>query len=976
MSLLLRIWSIFVITFKRLLTHLGLTLATSVGLIAAVALIMSIPLYADAVYYRLLYEGALGDQAAAAGGEHEPFAFLFRYVGKTSDPRQWEDVLPVDQYLFTRVAGELDMPIKLAVRSFSTDNVRLFASADAAYESSREPLSWTSFGFVSGLADQIQITEGAWPAPATYEKDNPVEALVGQAMADKLGLQVGETYVAFAPRETSGVRLPQFPVRISGIWQPRDPDADYWFYSPAALGEQLLVPEESFLGRIAVELDDDAYLASWYLLLDTSSLHADQASRLLTRLTQVQQRVSALLPGTTLPISPVSALQSYMTASRLLTVLLYAFSIPIVGLLLAFVWLVASLSVRQRRNEFAVLRSRGATTVQVVAMAAVEGVVLGMIALAVAWPVSQWITQTIGRAASFLDFSREATLRVSMTQTAWRFGLAAVVLVIVAQVIPAIGAAKHTIVTYKQDRARSLQRPWWQRAWLDILLLIPVLYGAYLLREQGGIVGSALGGLFGSDPFQNPLLFLTPALAVFACTLFLLRIVPLVMAGFAWLLGRIGGVGPLLAARQLSRTPGGYSTPLMLLTLTLSLSAYTASLAATLDNHLYDRNYYRIGADFRISDSGENASPFTLPTSPSSTLGGGSSGTTSATAEDSGTSERVWNFLPVEDYLKAPGVQAATRVGRFPAGAQLSGGLQSGIFLGVDRADFAAASYWRRDFAATRLGALMNALATTSDGVLLPRELMGQNALHTGDSLNLTVVTAGVRQQLTLKIVGSFDLFPTWYPSEDGPLFVGNLDYLYDQAGNQFPYEVWLKTERGVNAEQVAEAVLSLNPRVSDWNFALERLSAEQNEPERQGLFGFLSIGFIAAALLTVLGFFLYAFFSFRQRFVELGILRAIGLSTPGMVVFLASELAFLIFGGLAAGTGLGVWASKLFIPYLQVGAEVTNRIPPYVVEIAWPAIMRIWLLFGLLFVVALTVLAGLLARMRIAQAVKLGETT
>lgn len=972
MSLLSRVWSICIVAFKRLITHLGLTLAASLGLVAAIALIMSIPLYADAVYYRLLYEGALGDEAAVTGGEHRPFALLFRYVGKSSDPRQWEDVLPVDQYLFTRAPGELGLPVRLAVRSFSTDNVRLFASQDAAYESSREPLSWTSFGFVSGLADQITITDGAWPANATLDADSPVEVLVGGALADKLGVQVGETYVVFAPRET-GSALPQFPIRVSGVWQPRDPDSPYWFYSPAALGEQLLVPEESFLGRVSIELNDKAYLASWYLLLDSGSLHADQAPRLLMRLTQVEQRIAALLPGTTLPTSPAPALRAYMLASRLLTVLLYAFSIPIVGLLLAFVGLVASLSVGQRRNEFAVLRSRGATALQVTAMAAVEGVILGLVALAAAWPASLWITRTIGSTAAFLDFSRAATLRVGMTQTAWRFGLAAAALVVLAQVIPAFGAARLTIVTYKQERARALQRPWWQRAWLDLLLLIPVLYGAYLLRRQGGIAGAALGELFGSDPFQNPLLFLTPALAVFACTLFLLRVAPWFMRGLAWLLAHVGGVGPLLAARQLARTPGSYSTPLMLLTLTLSLSAFTASLAATLDNHLYDRNYYRIGADFRIADPGENAAPFVLPNAPTSALGDSAARSSAAPAADAGSSR--WNFLPVADYLKAPGVLAATRVGRFSASAQLSGGPQTGVFLGVDRATFPTAAFWRRDFAPARLGALMNALAVTDNGVLAPRDLVARHALHIGDTLNFIVVTAGVRQQLALKLVGVFDLFPTWYPSKDGALFIGNLDYLYDQAGNQFPYEVWLKTQPGVQADQVAEAVRSLNPQVSNWNFALEQLSAEQNRPERQGLFGFLSIGFIAAALLTVLGFFLYAFFSFRQRFVELGILRAIGLSTPSMVLLLASELAFLIFGGLAAGTGLGVWASELFIPYLQVGADAAARIPPYVVVIAWPAITRIWLLFGLLFVAALTILAGLLARMRIAQAVKLGET-
>jgi len=42
-------------------------------------------------------------------------------------------------------------------------------------------------------------------------------------------------------------------------------------------------------------------------------------------------------------------------------------------------------------------------------------------------------------------------------------------------------------------------------------------------------------------------------------------------------------------------------------------------------------------------------------------------------------------------------------------------------------------------------------------------------------------------------------------------------------------------------------------------------------------LLGLLSVGFITAAVLTVLGFILYAMFSFRRRFIELGMLRAVG---------------------------------------------------------------------------------------------------
>ena len=78
---------------------------------------------------------------------------------------------------------------------------------------------------------------------------------------------------------------------------------------------------------------------------------------------------------------------------------------------------------------------------------------------------------------------------------------------------------------------------------------------------------------------------------------------------------------------------------------------------------------------------------------------------------------------------------------------------------------------------------------------------------------------------------------------------------------------------------------------------------------------------------------------------------------------------------GAAVGTALGAWISVQFIPYLQVGSDVTARIPPFRVIIAWPAIYQIYGLFALLFGVTLVLLVVALQRMKIFQAIKMGET-
>ena len=969
MNALLRAWAILVVAAKRLLSQRWLALATAIGLVTSVALTLGVPLYADAVYYRVLREQLSGGEAPEEK-PHPPFAFMFRYIGAWSGPLQWEDVQPVDTYLSGPAVPALGLPQKLLVRYFKTDNFRLFPQEDVAYADVKDPLAWISFAFISSLKDHVTLLEGSFPAVATPAQDSTVEVLVSEGLALELGLQVGEKYIAFATRTTEeGRRTTQIPLRVAGVWRATDPQEAFWFYRPEALDDVLLVPEETFLGRISPYQDDEVYLGLWYLVMDGSDVHTADAGPLLARTTAVRQQAAALLPETRLDVSPVDALQTYRRAAHLLTILLYAFSVPISGLILAFIGLVVGLSVGRQRNEIAMLRSRGSTAAQVIGIAALEGLILGALALAVGTPVGEIVARLIGRARSFLDFTVHSDLRVGMTPATLRFGLVAVGLALLAQLGPTIGAARHTIVTYKQERARALRRPWWQRAWLDFLLFIPAAYGTYVLRQQGSIVLPVAGGDVLDDPFQNPLLFLVPALGMFALTLFILRILPWIMDGVSWIASHTGGVGILLAGRHLSRTPGFYAAPLMLLVLTLSLSAFTASLAQTLDHHLYDQMYYRAGAEMHLVELGES----TETTEPGAAFGGDAR----PVAEEGEEEEEgpSWLFLPVSEHLKVPGVQAAARVGRYRAITRLSGGSQEGAFLGVDRVDFPQVAFWRRDFAPASLGALMNALAVTPNGVLVPRQFMARHALHVGDTFRVRVLTYGQANDLDLEIAGAFDLFPTWYP-EDGPLFVGSLDYLFEQAGGQFPYDVWLQVDPDADHDQIVDGVRSLGLNVLNWDAPLLDVYAEQRRPERQGLFGLLSVGFIAAALLTVLGFLLYALFSFRRRFIELGILRAIGLSARQMTAFLAWELAFLILVGVGAGTGLGVWISELFIPYLQVGTGPSAQVPPFVVEIAWPAIFRIYALFGLLFVAALGGLAVLLLRIKIFQAVKLGETT
>jgi putative ABC transport system permease protein len=281
---------------------------------------------------------------------------------------------------------------------------------------------------------------------------------------------------------------------------------------------------------------------------------------------------------------------------------------------------------------------------------------------------------------------------------------------------------------------------------------------------------------------------------------------------------------------------------------------------------------------------------------------------------------------------------------------------------------------WRDDYAAESLGELMNRLADDPAGVLVGHDFASTTGLRLGDRLVVQLSDLGAAVDVPMVVVGFVDMFPTAYPG-DGPLLIGNLDYAVEQQGGQYPYEVWLRVDEGVTRADIRRGEIELGLNTITKDFAPQILAAERGRPERQGLFGLLSVGFIGAATLTAIGFLIYAALSFQRRFVELGTMRAIGLSSPQLGTLLAAEQALVLAGGMVAGTLVGVTASMLFIPFMHVRDDPRAQIPPFHVEIAWEQIWLIYLVFGILLVAGVAVMLALLRRFQLFQAVKLGET-
>jgi putative ABC transport system permease protein len=526
MRLVALVWSLLSLAAKRLWSRRWLMLCLLLGLVVAVGLLSSIPLYSDAAQNRLL-QGKLQNAEAATETEvttfQEPFSFLWRYIGAWNGNVEWGDYLPVQQYLSEQAPGVIGLPIKTQVRHVATDKLRLFPSEGAAFIPD-EPLMWVNIGFITGLQDRVHLVEGDFPVAGqatdppvgTNDGGEPVQVLVSQATAETLGLQVGESYTLLAAG-TSGA---QIPVQIVGVWRAIDSTDAAWFYQPDSFDEMLLTGEDAFTGQVVPALDTPVATAIWFQIFDGSRVRPATVSRIVDNVAIAEARVTALLNNTTLDASPVSALKSYGEAASTLTLVLTIFSLPIIGLVAYFISLIAGMVVQRGQSEIAILRSRGITRGQIVNLYLLEGLLLGGVGLGAGLLLGRLIAQLMSRTRTFLDLgllsgSSSEPVAIVFTSTALFYGLVGVVLTLAAFLLPAFIASKHSIVTLRWEQARSSQAPVWQRYFLDIALLIPPFYGWYQMSRQGtmALVSSS------SDPFSNPLLFLVPVLC-FLCASF------------------------------------------------------------------------------------------------------------------------------------------------------------------------------------------------------------------------------------------------------------------------------------------------------------------------------------------------------------------------------------------------------------------------------------------------------------------------
>ena len=981
------------IALTRLRSRPGLTVLSLAGVVLAVALVVSIPVFSKGISFVMLQEelGAAGRNMIADKNPRPPYSIRFQVLPRGEYELPLEDTAILQAYIGDTIAGQTGLPLLGCSRQIETPGLLVRRQIETPEGKPRFETVFqdTRVVVVADVEPHLTVVDGqpmSGSAEGAPAPDGPLEIWIHHTGAKygpddgAFGLRPGVQYQLYDAR----ARL-ELPIVVAGTWTAADPLDTFWPDDPDhGLKQAMLVRESDYRAVLEPLFERQLRSASWHVVLDHSRLTPENMRTHAEGLRAARQDVATRLYSGSEATAPkidsplLDALDAALKREYDLTVLLFALSVPIMAFLLYFLALLSNITARWQQRETSILVSRGIRRGQLLRVTLFEALILLVAGVPLGILVGLQLAQAMGYTTSFLHFTRRPPLPVSPSAANVPLLAAALSALLLARIWPVARASGTSVVEHEHGRARAARKPFWQRFYLDFALWIPVLYIIRRLRLTGTLIpalGTAPAGEAATRPFaiapppveasttfqsspQDPLLFLAPALFALALSLLLVRLFPLLM--------RVGdGLSALgrrpalyLAFRQLSRQSGQYASALLLVIAALALGGFMASLAASMDHWLVDQVYYDVGADVYVKQMFNPVYLMQAQIPP----------------------DGAW-MLPASAYQDIPGVRHAARAGLYPATLYMTSyEALKATYIGVDRLDLPQVLAYRDDFASEPLGTLMNRLAAYEDGVLVSERFQRENHLEVGDTIRMNVVLVDLFDQETsyrgeFTVAGTYRYFPTVYEQHDQKTAViGNLDYLYGQLGGPELHDTWLRTEPDADPAQLQAGMAEFKVYFSQWRDARETLTTELAQPERVGTLGTLAIGFLAAATFSGIGLLIYNYASLQERLFRFSILRAVGLTRPQIVAQVAIEYALVMVYGVVGGTGIGVWAARWFVPYFQAAEAGVLRPPPMLPTVAWGDIGLICAAFAGVLILAQIALLLAALRKGVFQSLRLGD--
>ena len=823
---------------------------------------------------------------------------------------------------------------------------------------------------MTNIEDHVTIIEGRMFSDKV--KDGVLEVIVSSEEFNRNNMVVGQEYsflIGWLPEEAS----PIFKVRLVGVYEPNYEDTEYWYDLDSGFNKTFLSSRDGF-ETLMFSSGNAKFVteAAWYYNVDLYSIPLSDVQAFIDLIEEIEIHFEENFRQGTYDVSvPITkTIVEYVDNATNLKVTMWILNAPVLVMLAFYIFMVAKLIIEEDKDEITSLKSRGAESKQIFTRYVVECAFIVAASVLLGPPLGYVLAQMIGSANGFLEFVNRSGMSMSIVPESYLYSLAAGALFLIMVLIPAKKATKDTIVQHKAKKARKTKKPFWEKAFLDIILLALSIYLLFMYNRVD---------IFTSEGSIDLSIYFVSTVFIIACGLLFLRIYPLLLKLIFAIFKK--KLPPTLYSSfiQVGRAGGDNRFLILFLVLTISIGVYSSSTARIININAEEVAMYKSGADVVLTPDWQLDSVVEYEAEDGTIVSG--------TMADMPLKYRN---IDVDKYKAIEGVKSIAKVSD-PNYVRAMGYFgdewqRSVRLMAIEPYEFSQTTWLRPSILSEKVHwyEYINQMEKHPTSVLISQGFATEHDLRAGDTMVINLNDLGVEDGapgsypiMECYVLAVIDYWPMFYDGAIntdyvGELIVMNLDYLMSVKDTQ-TYNLWIDLDNDTTSQAFYEnmekaglldSVTSIHDRQSDF-------VREKSDSMVMALNGTFSLGFVATMIISMLGFLLYWILNVRKRRLQFGILRAMGMTKGKLTTMLMWE--HLMTSGVAVIVGMfvGLLTTGLFLPVLEKSYE---SILPLKIQYNIIDSIRIFAIVVVMIILGIVIISQFIRKLKINEAVKIGE--